>query len=84
MSQVSNGVIRAQVWQERIRSAAKVAISNIRLGVGAIVATFVVLELLIQFFFQGKRTANRLSITLDTLRWCLDIMQVLDTGFNRH
>lgn len=83
MSRVCNGVIRAQVWQERIGRAAKVAIGNVRLGVAAIVAKLVVLELLIQFFFQGKRTANCMSITLDTLRWCLD-MQVLNTGFNRH
>lgn len=74
------GVVdREQVWQERIRSAVKV-----RLGVAAIVAKHVVLELLVQLVFQGRRTATRPGITLDTLWWWGDTVQVLDTGFNRH
>lgn len=83
LSQVCNGVIRAQAWQQRFGRGVKVAISNVKLGAAAIVAMLVVLKFLIQFFFQGTRAVNR-SVALDTLRLCLDAVQVLDTGFNRH
>lgn len=80
LSQGWTGVVdREQVWQERIGSAVKV-----RLGAAAIVAEPVVLELLVQFVFQGRRTATCPSVTLDARWWCGDTVQVLDTGFNRH
>lgn len=80
LSQGWTGVVdREQVWQERIGSAVKV-----RLGAAAIVAEPVVLELLVQFVFQGRRTATCPRVTLDALWWCGDAVQVLDAGFNRH
>lgn len=77
LSQGWTGVVDRD--QERIGSAVEVP-----LGVAAIVAKHVVLELLVQFVLQGRRSAARPSISLDTLRRCGDTVQVLDTGFNRH
>lgn len=80
LSPGGTGVLdRERDWQESIGSAVKV-----RLGVAAVVAEHVVLQLLVQLVFQGRRTVAPPSIALDPLWWRGDAVQVLDTGFNRH
>lgn len=62
----------------------KVALNSVGLGGAVVVAPLVVLQLLIQLFLQGWRTANGPDVTLDILRRGLDLVQILDTGFHRH
>lgn len=81
-------VICAQVvWQERIWAAVVVAVSSrLRLALAVIAAVFVVLQLPPQLLVQSWAGVGRLCVCLDGAhRWLvLDVVQVLDTGFNWH
>lgn len=76
----------AEVLQERIWAAVLEGADSIGLILTVIAATFVVLQLPIQLLFQGRRAATCLRICLNRPpgRLILDVMHVLNTGFNWH